>query len=155
MLVHVKSKTNSLVPMKSPIKFTIAALALGLAIPASRAQDTNTPPPPPPSAEHEGHHRGPRGDGLKFFTEKLGLTQDQQAKIKPILEDERKSLDALHDDSSLAKEAKRAKFVEIRKTHREQIRALLTPEQQKKLDELREERGRGPGGPAEPKEPKE
>ena len=141
--------------MKSPIKFAIAALAIGLAIPASRAQDTATTPPPPPAGEHEGHHKGPRGDGLKFFTEKLGLTQDQQAKIKPILEDEKKSLDALHDDTTVAKDAKRAKFVEIRKTHREQIRALLTPEQQKKLDTLKEEHGRGPGGPGEPKEPKE
>ena len=147
------------VPMKSPIKFTIAALALGLAIPAARAQDAGTPPPPPPppAGEHGAMHkeRGPRGDGLKFFTEKLGLTQDQQAKIKPILADQKKALDTLGDDASIEKGAKRAKSMEIRKAHREQIRALLTPEQQKKLDELKEEHGRGPGGPGEPKEPKE
>ena len=136
--------------MNSPIKYTIAALILGLALPGVRAQDTTTPPPPPPAGEHEGHHKGPHGDTLKFFTEKLGLTPDQQTKIKPILEDEKKALDALHTDASVAKDAKREKFMEIRKAHREQIRALLTPEQQKKLDELKE--GRGPGGPKEPKE---
>ena len=132
--------------MKNPIKYTIAALTLGLALPGVRAQTTNTSPPPPaPSSEHEEHHKGPRGENLKHLTEKLSLTQDQQTKIKPIIEDEKKSLDALRDDTTVAKDAKRAKFTEIRKTHREQIRALLTPEQLKKYDGLKEERG--PGGP--------
>jgi len=143
--------------MKSPIKLAIATLALVLAIPVSRAQEAGTPPPPPPpppAGEHEGHHKGPRAENLKFLTEKLSLTQDQQAKIKVIIEDEKKAGAVVRKDAALEKDAKWAKIAEIRKSHREQIRALLTPEQQKKLDELKEEHGHGPG-PEAPKEPKE
>jgi len=142
--------------MKSPIKLAIAVLALVVAIPVSRAQEAGTPPPPPPSpaGEHEGHHKGPRAENLKFLTEKLSLTPDQQAKVKVIIEDEKKAGAAVRGDAALDKDAKRAKMMEIRKSHREQIRAVLTPEQQKKLDELKEERGHGPG-PDAPKEPKE
>jgi Spy/CpxP family protein refolding chaperone len=148
MLVHVKTKTNSIVPMKNPIKFAIAALALGLAIPAARAQDTGTPPPPPPAGEHEGHHKGPRGDLLKFYTEKLSLTVDQQAKVKPIVDDQKKALEALHNDATVDKDAKWTKSQEIVKAHHDQIRPLLTPEQQTKFDALKD----GPGGPRKPKE---
>jgi len=137
--------------MKSPIKFAIAALALGVVLPSSRAQDAGTPPPPPPAGEHEGRRAGPRGDQLKFYTEKLNLTPDQQAKVKPILEDQKKALEALREDASVDRDAKRAKFQEIDKAHRDQIRALLTPEQQAKLDAIKE----GPGGPGGPRKPKE
>jgi Spy/CpxP family protein refolding chaperone len=142
--------------MKSPIKLAIATLALVVALPLSRAQETGTPPPPPPppAGEHEAHPKGPRGENIKFLTEKLALTQDQQTKVKAILEDERKAGAAVRGDAALDKDAKRAKMMEIRKSHREQIRAVLTPEQQKKLDELKEEHGHGPG-PGAPKEPKE
>jgi Spy/CpxP family protein refolding chaperone len=140
--------------MKSPIKFTIAALSLGLAVASTQAQDAGAPPPPPGEhgGPHEGMRKGPRGDRLKMLAEKLGLTEDQKAKIKPIVEDEMQAGKAVRDDASLSKEAKQEKMEEIRKTHRAQIRALLTPEQQAKLDELKEEMGRGPGGPRKPKE---
>ena len=145
--------------MKSPIKFTIAALALGLAIPASRAQDTGTPPPPPPGEQggkHDSAHKGPRGDRFKMLVEKLNLTDDQKAKIKPILEDEMKAIKAIRDDASIEREAKWTKIRDVVQSHNTQIIPLLTPEQQKKLEELKEERGPGgPGGPGGPRKPKE
>lgn len=154
MRVQTKTTTNPQVSMKSPIKLTVAALALGLAIPSSRAQDTGTPPPPPPPAgEHGGDHKGPRGDRFKMLCEKLGLTEDQKAKLKPILEDERKAMGALREDNSLDRPTRRAKMQEIRKAHGEQIRALLTPDQQKTFDELRKEHSHGPGGPSGPEAP--
>jgi Spy/CpxP family protein refolding chaperone len=82
-----------------------------------------------------------------MLAEKLNLTDDQKAKLKPIIEDEMKAMHAVREDKSLDRKAKWGKIEEIRKAHREQIRALLTPEQQKKLDELKEEHGPRPGGP--------
>lgn len=84
-----------------------------------------------------------------MLAEKLALTPDQQTKIKPILEEEFKAIKAIMDDKSLDREARRTKIDEIRKAHREQIKPLLNPEQLKKLEELKEDRG--PGGPRKEK----
>jgi len=133
--------------MKHPIKFVLVALTLAIAIPVSQAQTPGTPPtpPPPPAGEHLKKHDGPRGDRLKHLSEKLGLTEDQKTKLKPIIKEEGQAIKAVRDDASLAKDAKWAKIEGIRKSYHEQIRALLTPEQATKFDEFREERGHGPG----------
>src|SRR5882757_3072192 len=124
--------------MKNPIKLSlaIAALSLGLAAPITRAEDA---PPSPPTGEHparpEGEHKGSRGDRLKALAEKLNLTAEQKEKIKPIIADEGQALKALRDDTSIERDAKRTKMHEIMQAHNAQIRPLLTPEQQAKLDE--------------------
>src|ERR1700739_478735 len=50
---------------------------------------------------------------LKMLTEKLNLTEDQQAKLKPVLEDQSKQIKAIHDDASLAPADKQAKMKEV------------------------------------------
>jgi Spy/CpxP family protein refolding chaperone len=141
--------------MKSMIKLPLVAVAFAMAIPFTQAQDTGTPPPPPPAGEHvggrEGPGKGPRGDSLKFLTEKLSLTPEQQAKIKPITDDQKKALDAVRADTSLERDARRIKAAEIIKAHMEQIKPLLTPEQLKKFEEMKDEFGHGPGGPRKEK----
>lgn len=139
--------------MKSMIKLPLVAVAFAMAIPFTQAQDAGTPPPPPPAGEHGPNHgapsKGMRGDRFKMLAEKLALTPEQQVKIKPIIEDEAKALKAVMDDASLDREAKRPKMDEIRKAHREQFLPLLTPEQVKKLDGMKE--NRAPGGPRKEK----
>jgi Spy/CpxP family protein refolding chaperone len=136
--------------MKSLIKLPLVAVAFAMAIPFTFAQDAGTPPPPPPGEQGgkpEGH-KGQRGDRFKMLAEKLNLTEDQKAKIKPILEEEMKAMKAVMDDTTLDRDAKRPKIDEIRKSYREKILPLLTPDQVKKLDEIKE---RGPGGPRKEK----
>jgi len=65
--------------------------------------------------------------GLEHLTKSLNLTPDQQAKVQPILDQARPQIFAIHQDA-----AQKTKTV-ITNTV-EQIRPLLTPEQQKKLD---------------------
>jgi len=77
---------------------------------------------------------------LQHMTKALNLTADQQAKIKPILEDRQQKMSALMQDNSLSREDRRAKFHEIGSSSREQIRAILTPDQQKTMDEMRAKR---------------
>jgi Spy/CpxP family protein refolding chaperone len=82
----------------------------------------------------------------------LELTDDQAAKISLILDDAKKQADALRDDTTIARKDKRAKFQEIGQDMHTQIRAILTPEQQQKLDEMKDHAGKdhGPGGPGGP-----
>jgi Spy/CpxP family protein refolding chaperone len=68
--------------------------------------------------------------GLEHMTKSLDLTADQQAKVKPILDQTRPQIVAIHQEA-------------MQKTHAvmdgamSQIRPLLTPEQQKKFDDLK------------------
>lgn len=72
--------------------------------------------------------RGNRGDMAG-----LNLTDQQKAQIKSIREDARQQVQAIQNDSSLAKEQKMAKVKEIRKATIEQIKSILTPEQREKI----------------------
>ena len=75
---------------------------------------------------------------LQRMTTRLGLSEEQKAKILPILEDEAKELKALRDDTTLTRIQKRDKMREIRDRCHDRIKEVLTPEQQKKADEMRE-----------------
>ncbi|MBV9607954.1 MAG: hypothetical protein JO187_00230 [Acidobacteria bacterium] len=77
---------------------------------------------------------------LQHMTKTLNLTADQQAKIKPILEERQQKISALMQDNSLNREDRRAKFGEIHSSSSQQIRAILTADQQQKLDQMRAER---------------
>jgi Spy/CpxP family protein refolding chaperone len=79
-----------------------------------------------------GDHRGWHGHGLaiEHMTKALKLTPEQQAKVQPIVDQTRPQIMAIHREA-------------MEKTHAaidqalSQIRPLLTPEQQKKLDDLK------------------
>jgi Spy/CpxP family protein refolding chaperone len=85
---------------------------------------------------HEGA-RHPQGSPLEWMSKNLNLTDDQKAKLQPVFEDQQKQLQALKQDTSLTPEQKRAKVVEIHKATHQQVIAVLTPDQQKQLKEMR------------------
>ena len=66
---------------------------------------------------------------LEKMTKKLDLTQEQQDKILPILQDKHEKMEALHKQMK-----------EMRQNAMSQIEAQLTPEQQEKFQKSREER---------------
>ena len=78
---------------------------------------------------------------MQQLSEKLNLTDEQKAAIKPILAAEANEIKAVHQDSSLSNEQKQAKIKEIRDNSREKINALLTPEQQKTFAEMKDQAG--------------
>jgi len=78
-------------------------------------------------------------EALQRISTELNLTDDQKAKIKPILQDEFKQLKAVGDDASLSSDQKIAKAKEIHTTAKSQIQPILTPEQQTKLATMKEQ----------------
>ncbi len=135
-----------------PKRLLCLAGLLLLAVPFLRAADESSAPPPGDGPKHERRERGP-GAMQRHAVKELGLTAEQEAKWKQIGQQERTALQALRDDTSLSKEDRRAKAMETNKSFAAQRRALLTPEQQAKFDDMRAtmrkragERGeRGPG----------
>jgi len=63
---------------------------------------------------------------------------DQQDKAKPIIDKHVADLEAVKNDATLDKAAKRAKVVELRKQYVTDINGILTPDQQKKWAASRE-----------------
>src|ERR671937_653442 len=76
------------------------------------------------------HGNGPHGSFLERISEMLKLTPEQKAKIQPLIQQAGPQIAAIHQEA-------------MQKTHTVmentmgQIRPLLTPEQQKKADEIK------------------
>lgn len=69
---------------------------------------------------------------VSWMAKELNLTADQQAKLKPIIEDQQRQIEAVWQDASLSDDAKKAKKKEIKQSTNTQIKALLNTEQQDK-----------------------
>jgi len=118
--------------MKSFLKIVISAVALGVmaSIPVLRAQD-QTPPA-------EGAKKGKGGRGMMSVEDQVaaidkavgGLTADESAKIKDIISKTRDDMQAL------APEDRRTKGREMMQAQHDQIRAVLTADQQTKFDAM-------------------
>src|SRR5512138_851464 len=83
-----------------------------------------------------GHRMGP-GAKLDMMTVHLGLTPEQRYKILPILDDQFREMKAVRADENLTRAQTRAKMQAIRDKSFERMKAILTPEQQKKAEELK------------------
>src|SRR5579864_5588384 len=99
---------------------------------------TNAAPQTPPQA-HEAVGASSPEAHLQMLSEKLNLTEDQKAKLKPVLQDQAQQMKAVRDDTSLTPEQKAAKKKAIHETTHDQINAVLTPEQQEKFKEMKNE----------------
>lgn len=75
---------------------------------------------------------------LARMTARLDLTVDQQARIRPILEEREKQLVSLRDDPTISRDQKRGNFRQIGKESFEKINAVLTPGQREKHELMRE-----------------
>lgn len=125
--------------------FAIATLALGLCVAlgtafAQDAQEQSNPGSAPAKGEHMGHRQMPSvDDQLKHMTKKLSLSDEQQAKLKPILEAQRTQMGQIRGDSSLSREDRFGKMKALRETTDNQIKGVLNEDQQKKFDKMRAE----------------
>ncbi|HVU24040.1 MAG TPA: Spy/CpxP family protein refolding chaperone [Opitutus sp.] len=131
--------------MKTTIKLfpLLAAATLALSVPgfvrADDAPAAATAPKAesklPPRLEHR----------MKFLDENLKLTDDQKAQIKEIWTKANAELhEAQADAKAATRRARREKYREVMQNVHAQVRALLTPEQQKAFDNLPQEGRRRP-----------
>ncbi len=109
------------------------SLALPFAGTVARAQQQTTPP-----ATHRHHFRKHEPHQVAMHLEKrLNLSQDQTARLEPILAEQQQKFKALRADSSLTPDARKQQMQELRKITREQFASVLTPEQMEQMKTLR------------------
>jgi protein CpxP len=92
----------------------------------------------PPTAQQARPARGRVERQLQRMGERLNLTEEQKAKIRPILQNRNQQLEDLRAKSSLPQGMARAKAREIRRSARQQIDQILTPEQRDKQKVMRQ-----------------
>ena len=88
--------------------------------------------------DQRGGRGGFRHSSLERTTEQLNLTPEQKAKVQPIIDQATPQLEDIRRDAM-------QKMKAVTDTAMAQIRPLLTPEQQKKLDDAQNERRGGHG----------
>jgi Spy/CpxP family protein refolding chaperone len=136
--------------MKLTLKLSLAAMLLGLPIANLLHADDQAPPvqsgpsiqpdqstsPDTGEKPQRPHMMNPQRM-LQRLSEQVNLTDDQKAKILPLLQAQADQLKALHDDTSLSDDEKHEKMRAIMQSTRKQMGELLTPEQKEKLKEMR------------------
>ena len=98
-----------------------------------------TPTGDNPEQPRRGRGGGMRHSVLETMTDRLNLTPDQKTKVQPIIDQTNPQIQAIRRDA----EQKIRALVDNAVT---QIRPVLTPDQQKILDESRQQRGGGRRG---------
>jgi hypothetical protein len=93
----------------------------------------------PPDQGHGRRHFDPE-QRAEMLNKQLKLTSDQQPKVLEILKSEQSQMEKLRSDSSVSRDDRRSKMMDIHKSSNDQIRALLDADQQKKWDTMQSQR---------------
>lgn len=111
------------------IAFAFAALSLPALAQSSPAGTTG---------EGQGKHHGMPSveERVQHLTKALNLSDDQQAKVKSILEDQKNQMQSLRQDTSMSQQDRRAKFQQIHEASTQKIRATLNDDQKAKFDQM-------------------
>ena len=146
VIVGVENPSGKLMPgMTANVKLVVAQKANALKV--SNAALRYRPPgvDPPPAGAQAGAAPGPAGGGgtaggppsIEQIRERLvkglGLTDDQQKKLEPILQETRERMRSLQ---GLPEAERRSKGQQVREGQRAHIRELLTDEQRVRYDEM-------------------
>jgi Spy/CpxP family protein refolding chaperone len=143
-----------------------ALVCVAVAVMSACAHTQQTPPSDSASPRSQGdwhrgggdgsrmrHRGGPHGDPM---LESLNLTTDQKSQVRLIRDKYRLKADSLRAGNAARDSTNRAQFRTVMTQEMGEIRALLTPDQQKQFDdkmakmkERHEQHGDhgGPGGP--------
>jgi periplasmic protein CpxP/Spy len=130
--------------MKTPNRLTILCGVAMASMACNLVAQTNPPAAPSGNTAEcpKGKHQGGK------LAQALGLSDEQKAKVAPILEKAKSDTKAIKADESLTKKQKHEQIEAIRQATQQQLQAVLTPEQFQKFQEIRaEHKGqRGQGG---------
>ena len=122
-------------PMKH-LKAIVLSCAMLLAVSAFAWQ---SPSGQDNKQNHSGMGQQSLDEHVKMVSEKLGLSEDQQAKAKAVLVEQQQQAAAIRNDSSLSQDEKREKMRSLRDATHAKIREMLNDDQKQKFDQMIQE----------------
>jgi len=120
----------------------IAICLLGVAVWAQQTPSQGDNSQAPSGHDKMGHGQMGHGHGmsadehLQMLAQKLNLTDDQKAKIKPILEQHLQERQAIMKDQSLSQAEKHSKIQASMESAHSKIDPILTDDQKKQFAEM-------------------
>ncbi len=128
--------------LRSTLALTLAATAAFAQQSATlQAADPGSTQQPAAQQGHRHHNFDPH-KAAQHLGKKLNLTDDQTAKIEPILADQHQKMAALHSDTSLTPDQRHQQMHTIFEQTHSQLAGVLTPEQMQQLGFMRHGHGR-------------
>ena len=124
--------------LRTAVVVTVAIILTSLA--GAAMAESGQPVPPARGPAMLNKARGERSDPdrrLALLREALGLSDDQVARIRPVIVAEQGELQKLRGDNTLNRDQRRVKLQELNKATSGKIREMLDPGQQKKYDEIK------------------
>ncbi len=132
--------------MRKAYTFAGLTFALALAFSLTTAAQTPSTESKQQASPHQSQtdsagnkHRDRVSERLEWLSQHLNLTEGQKKRLKPILAGEFKQMRAVGEDASLTQNQKREKMKQIHEASRPQVQVILTPEQQQKFAQMKEE----------------
>ena len=124
------------------ISMLLGALLSTGAVLAQAPDQTQTSSTPQAAPNEQGRqHRAPAPDRMaKHLGKKLGLSNEQVAQLKPILEDRQQQMQSLRADSSLSQQDRHAKAQGIMQDSKNKIEALLNDTHKHQFEQMLQER---------------
>lgn len=123
------------------LAFTATAAFCQQSTPQQPAGDATTTQQP--AGQHgRRHHAFDAHKAAQHLGKRLNLTDDQTAKLEPILSTQQQKVAALRSDTSLTPDQRREQFRSIHKDTQTQFATVLTPDQMQQLQSMRRQRGR-------------
>ena len=119
-------------------RFRVLAIGTLFAVAVSLSAQSAAGGPGTSESENSQHaaQSNPVDQHVKMLAEKLGLTDDQQAKAKPILQEMHDGMQKVSHDESLSQDERSQQMRPLFDKADRQIREFLTDDQKKKLDDL-------------------
>ena len=121
--------------MKKNLMCVLAAASTVFLATNLRAEDTKLAPDASAAPKTADATDASGANRLEQMREKLNLTPEQMAKVRPILARSKVKADELRADSKLTPQERREKGRELMQAVQEEIKPILTPEQQEKWKE--------------------
>lgn len=88
-----------------------------------------------PKGETGGMHGRDRMR-MEHMKKELNLSDDQASQIQQIHQQNMQQMQSLHQDTTLSKEDRHSRMMDLRKAEHEQVRAVLNDEQKEKFDKM-------------------
>ncbi len=125
---------------------SLATLAWAGVLAAQAPSAPSGPPEQGAAPNGTPGHGGNVEKRLENLSQQLNLSPEQKEKIRPLLRHEAERIRQVRSNTSLTQGEAHQRIAMIRRNTRQRIDALLTPEQKKQWQEMRQEH-RGGGGP--------
>jgi protein CpxP len=92
-----------------------------------------------PMAGQEQMHAGGAQNRLNWLSQQLNLTDEQKTKLQPILQNAGQQMKSVRENTSLTQDQKRSQMMQIHQSTDSQIESVLTPDQQQKFAQIKQQ----------------